>query len=324
MKPQMNTKRILIFLAFAFGIAWIGTLVMRLTVGMHDLAMAALLGNLVFTIWAPALANVATRLITKEGWGNLMLRPNFRRGWRFYLAAWLLPCLVIIVGAALYYLVFPQSYDTNLTEMRIRLALLPPLAKWAPAASSWAVFLAMMLYIMIVLMPAYTLVEFGEEFGWRAYLLPKLVGHYTGIFSGNPAPTSSQYAAAVRKASLLIGLIWWLWHIPGRYMFDPEFSIVPELVSLAVLCSLSLLLSWVTLRSGSMWPAAVGHAAHNNSIAYPAYSMKGPANRLLGPVGGLIGGIGYFSLALVLLFNRKAFTDEKEALSETVPAVASA
>lgn len=320
----MNTKRILIFLAFAFGITWTATLTLRLTVGRNDLLKATMLANLIFTIWTPALANVFTRLITKEGWGHLMLRLNLRRGWRFYLAAWLLPCLAIIVGATLYYIVFPQSYDTNLTEMRRQLAFLPPLATWAPTASSWAVFLALMLYIMIVLMPAYTLIEFGEEFGWRAYLLPKLMQHFTKTSPADTAPIYGQYAAAARKASLLIGVIWWLWHLPGRIMFNPEFSIVPELVSIVVLCSLSLMLSWVTLRSGSMWPAAVGHAAHNNSLAYPMYSLKGPANLLLGPAGGLIGSIGYFVLGLVMFFNRKAFAGETAAQPESAPVVVSA
>ena len=321
MVTQMNTKRILIFLAFAFGITSTASLVLRLTVGRDDLLKASILANLIFTIWTPALANVITRLITKEGWGHLMMRFNLRRGWRFYLAAWLLPCLAIIVGAVLYYIVFPQYYDTNLAEMRRQLAFLPPLATWAPAASSWAVFLALMLYIMIILMPAYTLIEFGEEFGWRAYLLPKLMQHFTKTSLGSPAPANGQYAAAARKASLLIGVIWWLWHLPGRIMFNPEFSIVPELVSLVVLCSLSLMLSWVTLSSGSMWPAAVGHASHNNSLAYPMYSLKGPGNLLLGPVGGLIGSIGYFVLGLVLLFNRKAFAGETEIRSENEPAI---
>jgi hypothetical protein len=52
--------------------------------------------------------------------------------------------------------------------------------------------------------------------------------------------------------------------------------------------------------------------------------MNGPANMLLGPLtGGLIGSVGYFILALVLLFNRRAFVVEEEASLERVPAVAS-
>jgi len=52
------------------------------------------------TMFVPAVANIATRLITREGWSNTFLRPNLRRGWPFYLAAWSLPLLAIIVGGA--------------------------------------------------------------------------------------------------------------------------------------------------------------------------------------------------------------------------------
>jgi hypothetical protein len=72
--------------------------------------MAVTVANYIF-ISTPALANVATRLITKEGWGHLWLRPNFRRGWRFYLGVWLLPLLAVMVGGAIFYLLFPQSFD---------------------------------------------------------------------------------------------------------------------------------------------------------------------------------------------------------------------
>ena len=325
MATQLNTKRILIFLAFAFGIPWTGSLALYLTVGKDDLLMAVFLLNWIFTLWTPALANVATRMITKEGWGHLMLRPNFRRGWRFYLVAWLLPFLAIIVGGVVYYLLFPQFFDSNLGEMRKQLAILPPLATWTAAADSWAVFLAFALLIMMIYVPIYAVISFGEEFGWRAYLLPKLVEHFAGASADDPAHTSRRYAAAARKAALLVGVIWGVWHLPGQFLFDPGMTILQGLLYVVSTCWLSVLLSWVTLRSGSVWPAAIGHSAHNQALVLPMFSLKGPANLLLGPYpSGLIGGIGYTILALVLFTSRKAFAGEKEASSEGELAVAGA
>jgi len=317
MATQLNTKRILIFLAFAFGIPWTGSLALYLTVGKDDLLMAVFLLNWIFTLWTPALANVATRLITKEGWGHLMLRPNFRRGWRFYLAAWLLPLLAIIVGGVVYYLLFPQFFDSNLGEMRKQLAILPPLATWTAAADSWAVLLAFALLIMIIYVPIYAVISFGEEFGWRAYLLPKLVEHFAGASADDPAHTSRRYAAAARKATLLVGVIWGVWHWPAQFLFDPGMTILQALAFLVSICSLSVLLSWVTLRSGSVWPAAVGHGTLSGTAGLAGFLLKGPAIPLVGPDPiSLIGGIGYIILALVLLFNRKAFAGEKAAGSQ--------
>jgi hypothetical protein len=113
---------------------------------------------------SPALANVATRLITRQGWGDLWLRPKFRRGWPYYLAVWLLPFLAAIVGSLAYHLVFPQSFDPNITRGRSLLAGLPVAAD----PNAWKVMLFLALNLMIVegLLTGNVL-SLLEEFGWR-------------------------------------------------------------------------------------------------------------------------------------------------------------
>lgn len=316
MVTQINTKRILIFLAFAFGIPWTAALVSYLTIGRQDLIKAATLANSVF-ISTPALANLATRLITREGWGHTWLRPNFRRGWRFYLAAWLLPLLAASVGGAIYFLVFPQSFDSNAGAARQTVAsLLPSLT----AASFWTVMLVITVLTLITGLVINGLASIGEEFGWRAYLLQKLMAHFTGA---EPASGSAEvpvpaglYAAGARKASLLIGVIWGVWHWPLLFFslkYDPEMPIVLPLVYVLSTCLLSVLLCWVTLRSGSVWPASIGHGTINATASLARNLLNGPPNYLLGPgPSGLIGGLGYLALALVLLFHRRAFVGEKQ------------
>lgn len=316
MVTKLNTKRILIFLAIAIGIPWIAALAFYLTIGKDDISRAARLAN-IFALTGPALANLATRLITREGWGHLWLRPNFRRGWRFYLAAWLLPLLAVSVGGTIYYLVFPQFFDPNLSAARNMVTDSSPLS----AASSWTLLLVSTLSVLIVGLVYYGLISFGEEFGWRAYLLPKLMEHFTGSepASGsgkNPVP-AGLYTAGARKASLLVGLIWGVWHWPGLFLFtmkvDPTMPLVYPLVYLVTSCSVSVLLAWVTLRSGSVWPAAIGHGMLNASTGLSFNMLNGTPNYLLGPQAStLIGGLGYLALALVLLFHHRAFVAGKQ------------
>jgi membrane protease YdiL (CAAX protease family) len=314
MGMQLNTKRILIFLAFAFGISWAAILAFYLTIGRDDLLMGLTLANLV-VVMTPALANVATRLVTREGWGHLMLRPNFRRGWRFYLAAWLLPPLAIIVGGALYFLLFPQSLDPNLSNVRQLLfaTILPSLE------NPWVLLLSLALLYIFILVPTLGLQSIGEELGWRGYLLPKLVEHLSGASADGPTQAGGLDASGDRKAALLTGVIWGVWHWPGLFLMtklDPTMHILQPLVYVVSTCSLSVLLSWVTLRSGSVWPAVVAHAANNWTLQLGPALLKGPANWLLGPMpSGLIGGLGYLALALVLLLNRRAFLGGEEAAS---------
>jgi membrane protease YdiL (CAAX protease family) len=313
MVTQMNTKRILIFLAFAVGIPWIAILVIYLTVRTDDLIKVGTIATLIFGT-APALANVATRLITREGWGRLWLWPNFRRGWRFYLATCLLPLLAVIVGGGIFFLLFPQSFDSNLIKVQNAFASIPFLA-----TNPWVGMLVTTLENMMLGL-VLGVFYFGEEFGWRAYLLPRLMERFSGAETGsapagNPAQ-ASRYAVAARKAALLVGLIWGVWHWPGQFMsmkVNPTMPVLLPLVFLASTCAVSVLLCWVTLRSGSVWPASIGHGIINAISDLGKSLMKGPAMPLLGPgVSGLIGGLGFLALALVLLFNRRAFMGEKK------------
>ena len=103
---------------------------------------------------------------------------------------------------------------------------------------------------------------------------------------------------------------------------DVGIPLLLPLVFLVSTCALSVLLCWVTLRSGSVWPASVGHGAINAFSGLVGMTMIGPGNMLLGPLtGGLIGSVGYFILALLLLTNRRAFAREEDVRSEPVPAV---
>ncbi len=302
MNTSLTIKRIVIFLGFAFGIPWVAALAIALS-GFWEAnpLQAMMLANLVF-ISTPVLANLATRLTTQEGWENFMLRPNFRRNWRFWLATWLFPFLATVTGGALFYLLFPQSFDPTLGELRKLTASVPALAEINP----WLLMLSITLQIVLIATPINTVVSLGEELGWRAYLLPKLMAHFAGSEPAN--------ASAARKAALLVGLIHGIWHWPLFFLstrLDSGSAFPFPLVYLVFTCSMSILLSWATLRSASVWPAAIGHGAINGTSALAGYLLKGPALPLLGPAPtGLIGGLAYLILGLGLFFSRKAFAQK--------------
>lgn len=307
-----NTKRILIFLGFAFGIPWAVALVIALTGVWDNNPLAAMtVANLVF-ISTPVVANIATRLVTKEGWGGFMLRLNFRRNWRFLLAAWLLPLLATVVGGVIFYLLFPQSFDPDLGVVRKLTASIPSVA----AIDPWLIVIFMAIQGVLITVPINSVVSQGEELGWRAYLLPKLMERFAGA-----EHVSRSGMVGARRMALLVGLIHGVWHWPLFFLstkLDSSSAFPFPLVYLIFTCSMSVLLSWVTLRSGSVWPAAVGHGAINATSALAGYMVKGPAIPLLGPAPtGLIGGLGYLTLALVLLFSRTVFTEQISGRDET-------
>jgi membrane protease YdiL (CAAX protease family) len=302
---HMNKKRILIFIAFVIVVSWAVVLAVKQSGMMETNPTAGMMLANNIIIFLPALANIFTRLVTKEGWGNLWLRPNFKRGWRFYLAAWLLPLLATIVGGGLYYLLFPQSFDPNLSQVQSAFAAIPSLA-----AQPWLAFLILFVQTMLITMIINGIASMGEEFGWRAYLLQKLMVLFAG------ADAKAHQNTGARRSALLVGLIWGVWHYPLFYLGSAlTFPFI--LIYLLYTCSASVLLSWVTLRSRSVWPAAIGHGMLNGTSVFPTLLANATANPLLGPgPTGLVGMLGYVILALVLLFNPKAFFVNEEAHSE--------
>jgi hypothetical protein len=91
MEPKVDSGRIVLFLSLAFGIAWLAGLAIYLTGGLANspqivpgVSLALLLMAIPY-MWAPAVANILTRLLTREGWKNVGLRPHFRKGWPYWL-----------------------------------------------------------------------------------------------------------------------------------------------------------------------------------------------------------------------------------------------
>lgn len=305
MNTHLNTKRILIFLTFVIVVSWAVVLAVKQSGMMETNPTGGMMLANYIIITLPALANIFTRMVTKEGWENLWLRPNIKRGWRFYLAAWLLPLLATIVGGGLFYLLFPQVFDPNLSQVRAVFAPIPSLA-----TQPWLAFVVLFAQTMVMAMIINGIASMGEEFGWRAYLLQKLMILFAGPDGGAERQTGA------RRAALLVGLVWGVWHYP-LFFLGSSLTFPFVLIYLIYTCSTSVLLSWVALRSGSVWPASIGHGMLNGTSAFPTLMANAAANPLLGPgPTGLIGMLGYVILALVLLFSPKAFLEKKEADTE--------
>ena len=89
----------------------------------------------------------------------------------------------------------------------------------------------------------------GEEIGWRGFLVPRLARVYS-----------------FDKVAIGSGLIWATWHFPvilfGGYSGGAPawYSIVCFTV---LVVGVSYFYTWITLASGSVWPAMLLHGSHN-------------------------------------------------------------
>ncbi len=291
MNATVDRLRIYIFVAVTYAVSIGSAMAVYLNGGLFlegtrrltPLAMSWL----ALVMFTPALAHVVTRLVTREGWSNMLLRPRFRRGWPYWLAGWLLPPLLTILGGALYYLLFPDRFDPLRQYATQNLGVL----SLAPDVPPAAYLLTSTLLVLIGLFTTLP-VMFGEEFGWRAYLLPKLM------------PLGG------RKAVLLVGLIHGAWHWPFILMgYEYGFGywgapVAGPLLWLVVTCFLSTVLAWLTLRGGSVWPAVLAHGTFNGAASLMVAFSARPVDSLIGPVVvGIVGSAGLAALALLIFFS---------------------
>lgn len=188
-------------------------------------------------MWTPGLAGLVTRLIRREGFGDVSFRFG---GARQMLIGWLFP---VAVGAAAYGLAWALGLETFAPRAMTGLGL-----QDAPVALRFVVHLLVSLSLGTVLA---AITALGEEIGWRGYMVQRLV------------------AAKIPHPLLLSGLIWSAWHLPlvlsGQYASSSHPLLSAVLFALSTTAG-GLVAGRLRLESGSLWPAVMFHAAWNSVI----------------------------------------------------------
>ncbi len=194
-------------------------------------------GSLVLVLmYVPAFSSVMARLIGREGFADVSFSWGGRTGTRAALAAWLLP-----VGVAVP--VYGVAWLTG---------LVPFAAPAGGILASIANPVLRLIALIPVALTAGTLVSclsaFGEEVGWRGYLVPRLV------------------EAGVPRPFLTSALIWCAWHVPlilwAGYATGP-FPAVSALLFIGSIAPVGLLFAQWRMASGSIWPAVIAHGSWN-------------------------------------------------------------
>jgi len=291
----VDWKRVGIYIAFAFGIAWLVALYLYLTGGLTATPRTLVLLSVGY-MGAPAMAHILTRLVTREGWHDLYLRPNFRQGWPYWLICWVAPAIFVFLGLAGFFILFPQYYDptfaavTKMMEQQAQAAGQP-----LPPMEPGLVVLAQALTGLLAAPILNAIPVLGEEFGWRAYLQPKLM------------PSGGA------RTMVLMGIIWGLWHAPLIAMGHNYGTVYPGapwtgiLATIWIMFILGTFLGWAVLRAGSVWPAVIGHGAFNGIAGVYVFFTQGTPNPLLGPsAAGLIGSWALAVVALIIFLKRDA------------------
>jgi membrane protease YdiL (CAAX protease family) len=289
-----DRKGIISFLAITFGITYAIEGALSLA-GVRFTGIPPAFAQFIVAgvMWVPALATVLTvTLVTKEGFGTTNLRFG---SWKPYLSTVLIVPAGFAVTYALTWLLGLGDPDWQLTSFKAFLASeggralpLPP-SMLLPVIFVVSVFAAPL---------ANSIFGFGEEFGWRGYLLPKLMP--LGKF----------------RAYVISGVVWGLWHAPLVLMgFNyPGYPLLGIIAMSALTTVLGIFINEMSLRHRSSILAGWIHGVFNSQFYGIWRLMLFPkVNPLIGGMTGVVGVTVWSVIGLwVLLKGPRRLPEQKQ------------
>ena len=266
-----------VYLGVTFGLAWVIELGPVRMLGLQNPVSVFLLIGVMF---CPTIGALAARRYERSGHADAGLR--WGNGW-YHLIAWLGPFVVALIATVVTILVGAGTLDLTGHGMLEKLpeAQQGPARLQLEAVGPW--------FALLVIVGALTqgmiitsMATFGEEFGWRGYLQPRL-----------------EHLGPLRSL-VVVGLIWGVWHVPviAQGHNYPGYPVVGSVAMVVFCVLLSIIFGWLFRASRSVLAPTLAHASLNS----PAASLivfAPDANPL---VGHIIGVIGMALLAAVCLW----------------------
>ncbi|MDR1149145.1 MAG: CPBP family intramembrane metalloprotease [Spirochaetaceae bacterium] len=268
--------------------------------------MAILLGirdvhGLIYTVFAaaymllPAVCAIILQAIHKEKpFSNLNV--SFRLNWWFFIAG-IVPFIYAFITLGIN-LLFPDvSFSITYEGL---LSVLP--AEQAELAeqqlSRFPPIIFLLIQLVQVLIAGYTInavFAFGEEFGWRGYLLKTLQNK------------------KLLRASLIIGTVWGLWHFPLILIGHnyPQHPVAGVGMMIVWCILLSPVMIYLVLKSRSVITAAIFHGTLNAISGIVILYIVG-GNDITNGVTGVAGFVA------LLLINFSFFLYDKYITKENI------
>lgn len=246
MDNNITPKRTLIFCIITFGLTWALAAVIPIMGYPYGASIESML-IVSACMFMPTIGNVLTRLVTKQGFSDFKLAPKWKGNGKNYLSAYFSFIILIYLGVAVYYLICREQFTLTGGIMY----------QSVPASENPLLMQIINLLAATAISPVINVIPtLGEELGWRGYLLYGLKNSCGSV-----------------KAVLLTGLIWGFWHMPmivmgHNYGTDyPGYPFTGILLMVIFCVSVGIIESYLTLRTGSVLPAAICHSAINGLAA---------------------------------------------------------
>ena len=288
----MDKKKLKIYFIWTFGIAW----VLQIIGSIFSLQGNSLMFTLVLSVsmFAPFLGTVLAKIPLK----GMGFKPRLKGNLKYIAFAWFLPAILTALGAALYFLVFPDRLD--LTGMYMReMGGEAVLQQLTDLGITYPVYVLISFISALAYAPWINMFfALGEEVGWRGAMSPMLKNHFGSV-----------------KGSILGGVIWGAWHWPvmiiAGYEYGKGYWGEPVL-GMVMFCLFTtfagILLDFSYEKSKCIWFPALFHGAINGTCSLPMVILNTDySNQLtIGPLPiGFISMIPMMIVAGIILYKQR-------------------
>ena len=266
-------------LVLYFGVLIIGSAALESQILQTGESIGKVQGLILALMYVPAVASFVARLVLKEGFADISLRFGGRAGRNAAFLGWVFPMAVGFVSYGI-------AWATGVAQFESPLSTSSHLYADSATLNLAASFLVSATYGAVM----NCIGGFGEEVGWRGYMLTRLI------------------TAGVPKPVFTSGLIWGFWHLPfvvtGQYAGGSQ-PWLSALLFLVAVVPLAYLMAYLRLQSGSVWPAVIAHGAWNSII-------QGTFDRATRGMPSAVGEAGWItttvSIIIVVFLTRGAWT----------------
>lgn len=285
---KMDKKKFTIYMIFAFGLAWVIQIIASIFARNGNVAVFQLL--LAVCMFMPFLATLIARIPLKGmGW-----IPKLKGNIGWILLSWFGPMVLTILGAVIFYIIFPNRLDWSGSYMAIQMG-----EEAMAELQATGITVPILTIITVVQAVSYAplingLLGLGEEVGWRGVMYPMLKDKLGRV-----------------KGMILGGIIWGAWHWPAMVLAGYEYGLEywgAPFLGMAIFCLFAtvggIILDVLYEKTKCIWVPSVGHGAINATLGFPVLMLNAEfADQLtIGPVpNGIIAMIPYIITAILLL-----------------------
>ena len=240
----------------------------------------------------PMIVAIVMQKINKEKLSSTgLLRFKIKWSW---LVAWMLPVVIVLLTIFVNALLPGCEFNADLSSL-IPMEQVPEEQKEMVSMLMTPAFMIIITVISGLFAGATinALFAFGEEYGWRNYLVSAL--------------KEKKFVCA----SIFIGIVWGIWHFPLILLGHnyPQHS-VAGVFMMVIFCVLASFVElYLVLKAKSVFPAAIFHGTINAVAGLNVLLIKG-GNDLINGAAGLSGFILIsIVIAIIYVFDRYVLKD---------------